>query len=213
MIRPRTVKKASWWCPGALVAMLLLGCAAPQPLMPAERLTALSPQGFAAAEYDLRTRRGVLGQATVWSHGVERVRFEGRRRALVHVGMIVRNESSVPLVIDASALRLDSMLADGTVFEDGRVARVDGSTRVDPGSEARLHMYFAMTPGVYPTDVRQLRLRWALRDNGTIYTQRTPFVRPPLVRGPRTRARTYWGPRYPRYWGPRYRGYWGPRRW
>ena len=148
--------------------------------MPTERLTAFSPQGFLAAEYDLTTTRGGdLGQARVWSSGAERVRFRGQRRALVHVGIEIQNESDTSLVVDSDRMRLDSATVNGTVFENIAPAQIDGDAVIPPGEEATIHVYFAMRPGVYPTDVRAFRFRWALREDGVVYKQRTPFMQEP----------------------------------
>lgn len=201
----RSTKNAWRRLGGALVAVTLgFACAPRQPFMPTERLTAYSPQGYAAAEYDLHTRRGHLGQVRVWSHGAERVTFEGRRRALLHIGLEIQNESNTPLVLDEGQLHLDSATVNGTVFENIPVARIRGNTVVPPGGETTVDVYFALSPGIYPTDVRAFRFRWALRDDGAVYTQRTPFIEEP------------WGPpRGPYYhtpfYDPFYYGYFGPR--
>ena len=187
--------------------------------MPSERLTALSPRGLPAAEYGLHTRHGNLGHVRVWSDGAERVRFDDRRRALLHVGMAVENRSDRPLVIDPDYLVLEWVTVNGDVFRDVPVARVQGERIVPPGGEATVHLHFAMIPGVYPTDMRRFRLRWAVRDERAVYVQRTPFVRPPVRRGPRFRGPGFyyydpfwhhraWGPRWGPGWGPG----WGPRR-
>jgi hypothetical protein len=200
----------------ALIAMVFsLACAPRQAFVPAERLTAFSPQGHVAAEYDLRTRRGVVGHVRVWSHGAERVRFDGGRRALVHVGLVIQNDSNMPLAIDEERTRLDWATVNGTVYENIPVAHLEGEKFIPPGGETRVDVYFAMIPGVYPTDVRGFRLRWAVRDDQAIHAQRTPFIRDPRARapthfyypGPYYYHRGFWGPRWGPWWGP------GPRRW
>jgi hypothetical protein len=188
---------------GALVAILfVLACVSRQSFMPTERLTAFSPQGFIAAEYDLKTRLGDLGQARVWSQGGEYVRFRGQRRTLLHIGLEIENQSEVTLVLDQQRLRLDSATVNGTTFENIQVASIRGDTVIPPGEERRIDVHFALTPGVYPTDVRAFRLRWALRDNGAIYAQRTPFIQPPVARGP-----AYWY--HTPFYDPFFYGGWG----
>jgi hypothetical protein len=192
------------WC-GRLVVVVVaifsLACVSRQSFMPTERLTAFSPQGFVAAEYDLKTRRGDLGQVRVWSHGADRVSFRGERRTLVHIGLEIENDSDEVLVLDERSLRLDSATVNGTVFENISVASVRGETVIPPGEERRVDIHFAMIPGVYPTDIRAFRLRWALRDNGAVYAQRTPFIQPPVARGP-----AYW---HTPYYDPFFYGGWG----
>jgi hypothetical protein len=188
---------------GAVAAVVLsVACAGGQPFMPTERLTAFSPQGYLAAEYDLHRQREHLGQVRVWSNGAERIRFRGQRRALVHIGFEIQNESDRVLVLDQERLLLDSATVDGTVFENIEVAQIQGDLVIPPGGERRVDLYFAMIPGVYPTDIRAFRLRWGLRDDGVVYAQRTPFVQEPV----RTRG-YYYSPFYdPFYYG----GWWGP---
>jgi hypothetical protein len=182
-----SITKKGWWgrLAAALVAVVFsTSCVSRQAFVPTERLTAFSPEGFLAAEYDLQTRRGDLGQVRIWSHGANYVRFRGQRRTLVHIGLEIQNESDQYLVIDEERLALDSATVDGTMYENIPAASIRGETVIAPGSEATLDVHFAMTPGIYPTDVSAFRLGWSLRENGAVYVQRTPFIAPPIGWGP-----------------------------
>lgn len=160
----------------ALAGVLCAGCAR-RDFVPTEKVEAASAEGFAAAEYDLSTKDGDLGNARVWSSGAEEVdRPGGGEETVLHVGFEVENTSDAPLRLPADGVRLESVRLDDGVLEGIPVTRIDGPEVIAPHESARIHASFAMPAGIEPEDMDDFRVRWELRSNGTVHTEWTPFV-------------------------------------
>jgi hypothetical protein len=183
--------------PVLIIAIIgaLAACAAPrQAFIPTERPTGLSPEGRTAAEYDIITRAGALGDARVWSRGAVQARVRGETRTLVHVGLELENNSARELYVDFDELRLDSVVIAGRVLRDLPPLQVRGVGRVQPGADGQLDVYFRMPRGVSPTDVEAFRVDWRVRsDEQLAYRQRTAFL-PAVALAP-------FGPYYSRPYG------------
>jgi hypothetical protein len=158
-----------------LVSVLFGGCAR-RDFVPTEKVEAASPDGFAAAEYDLSTKDGDLGTARVWSSGAAEVDRQGGEETVLHVGFEVENASDEPLRLPAEGVRLESVRLDDGVLEGIPVTRIDGPQVIAAHESARIHASFVMPAGVEPEDMDDFRVRWELRSNGTVHTEWTPFV-------------------------------------
>ena len=182
----------------AWIPALLSGCVLyPSGYHPAERDTAAAPDGYLAAEYDLRASAADedLGQARVWSRGA----FAGEQAASVHVGFAVENKSAAKiLALDRRDLWIDAALDGGAKVENLGATRFEGPDAVAAGETGEVHVYFSLPPSVRSYDVRAYRVRWSLRVDGRegAYCQTTSFLE---NRHPRYRTGAYW---YTPYWDP-----------
>lgn len=150
------------------------GSSRPQSFEPGERATSTSPQGYTAAEYELGTARGDIGDVKVWSRGAHVMNLQGVRSTVVHVGFEVENNAGIPIQLEA--LALDSAMLDRHILRDVRPARIDGSTTIAPGQVSQGDAYFALPRGIAPRDVDAFRVRWQVRDDSVTYAQHTPFT-------------------------------------
>lgn len=194
------------WLP---LLALTAGCWQPRYFAPRENLTGSSPEGRGAAVYqverddDERTR----GEVRIWSDGA-RARFTEEDEEVVdlHVAFEVENNGAVPLELDLEALQLEELFLDGYLQEPLAPASVDGRSRAEPGSTARVDVVFR-PPTTYPSDVDSFDVRFAVRDGvGGVVGQVTPFAP--------ARSRGYYNDPYwnDPYWGASYwgGGPWGP---
>jgi hypothetical protein len=150
------------------------GTSRPESFEPAERATAQSPQGYTAAEYELATPRGDLGDVKVWSRGARVMEVNGVSRTVVHVGFEVDNSSV--WAIELEELAMDSAMLDRQILSGIEPARIDGSTTVQPGRVNEINAYFPLPAGVSPQEVDAFRIRWRVRSPDVVYSQHTPFL-------------------------------------
>lgn len=146
---------------------------------PMERATATAPTGYAAAEYPIRTRDGDLGIVKVWSQGAYREEVEGQNRTLVEVGIEVQQQTDHPIRLVRDTLLLDSASIDGDVVGGLRPVRLDRTGATPEGDLMRYRAVFLLPRGVRPGDVEAFRVRWQVRGDGIVFTQRTPFMQQP----------------------------------
>jgi hypothetical protein len=213
-----------------LVAALLcaVGCGPPQAFMPAANVTQITPRGekdeVYAAAYRMEADGRRLGEAKLWSRGVDRGDVEGKTRTLVHVGFILKNDTSAPLRLDEQRLKLeDVQLGEETIY-DVPALTVDGELTVPPGATRDIDVAFGLPYRIWPGDVLAYRVRWRV-DGERPYTEQTAFLRngyrPGRYPGHAYYYDPYWYPYgyasfglYPWYWpyyGPPYYGpYYGP---
>lgn len=159
-------------------SLLAAGCGGPEltSFEPAEKMTARSPEGYSAAEYDLRTDDRALGEAKVWSDGAFRKEIRGLDRTVVHVGFLIESHVDEPLRLDTDGMRLRSAILDQRTLEDIQPAAVEGMTTVQPQGRQQIDVYFALPRGTGPTDVNAFQVRWQLRARALTYRQETPFL-------------------------------------
>lgn len=150
------------------------GSTAPQSFEPGERATAQSPQGYTAAEYELATSRGDLGDVRVWSRGARTMEMGGMKTTVVHVGFEVENNTTQPL--ELWDMELDSATLQRHILSGIAPARIDGDTTVQPGQVRQIQAYFPLPPGVLPHQVDAFRVRWSVRSPDVTYSQHTPFI-------------------------------------
>ncbi len=160
----------------ATVALALAGCAGPEYFRPSESATAVSPQGFAAAQYAVLIGGNALGDAKVWSSGAYREKSADGGRTVVRVGFSLENNGHEPMWLDIRGIELDSATADGRVLAPVRPIRVSGSPDVAPGGDGEVHATFELPPDVKPGKIDSFRVRWTVRAPDGEYAQRTPFL-------------------------------------
>lgn len=159
---------------GALVAA---GCtASPGPAQPARTTTpAVSPQGYAAADYQIRTGNQVAGEARIQPKGVYDATVNGNPRAVVELDYLLANRANTPLELDQ--IELESVDTGRAVLMNLPPARLDAPTTVDPGGIARVTAYYVMPAGIEAEDISAFRTAWRLSSAGFSYAEDAPFVR------------------------------------
>lgn len=160
------------------ISLFAIGCGArQQSFEPAERLTARSPEGFSAAEYDLGTRQQDLGEARVWSNGAYRKKIRGEQQTIVHVGFHIENHTERPIALPVDQLFLDAGIIERRVLENVPPASVSGVPTIEPHDSQRLDVYFSLPRGIAPQDVDAFQVQWRLAADGLVYSQETPFLK------------------------------------
>src|SRR5690348_12798696 len=93
----------------ALLALALTGCAGTEYFRPTEKVTALSPEGYAAADYPVIIHGNAVADIKVWSGGASRQRFEdGEKHTVVRVGFGIENNGKDPVWLDTEGMALDA---------------------------------------------------------------------------------------------------------
>jgi hypothetical protein len=181
-----------FWCAGALLA----SCATTEEFTPGERATAISPQGYTAADYEMMVEGERIGDVMVWSNGARESDQDGDR-TLVHVGFHVENDTDVPIEIDPDEVQIRAK-ADDKIIRRSHADFVEGSRTIGPGRDGSFALYFVMPRGVSPQDLDSFRLSWTARAGDLMYTQRTPFLEyeEPYAYGPYPYASFYYSPFY-----------------
>lgn len=162
---------------GVLVVLASASCGGPQLFDAAGHATGISPQGLAAAEYDLWGPNGNTGEARVWSTGAYEGSVDGRPATIIDVVIDLENVGEAPMAL--TDIHLESADVHGMRVSDIPPTRVDGDTTVPPGGEARVHAYFAVSKHIDPDDLRGFRVGWRVQQGDRMYTQRTPFMQAP----------------------------------
>jgi hypothetical protein len=157
-----------------LAGLTAASCATTESFTPAERATAISPEGYAAADYEMTAEGERLGDAIVWSDGAYRSKGYGDR-TVVHVGFKIENEGEEPIELDTSAVEIRAE-TDDRVIRKQEPDVVEGSRTISPGGEGTVHLYFVMPSDVSPQDLDSFRVNWSADAGGLVYHQRTPFL-------------------------------------
>jgi hypothetical protein len=160
----------------ATVALALAGCAGPAYFRPSESATAISPQGFAAAQYAVLIGGNAVGETKVWSSGAFREKSEEGARTVVRVSFALENNGQQPMWLDVGGIELDSATADGQVLAPVRPMRVSGTPDVAPGGDGEVQASFELPADVKPGKIDSFRVRWTVRTPEGEYAQRTPFL-------------------------------------
>lgn len=178
------------------LCFLVAACATPERFTPAERATAISPQGYTAADYEMVVDGERIGDAVVWSNGARRTHSDGDR-TMIHVGFRVENDTDVPIEIDPDDVEIRAK-TDGRTIRKREADRIEGSQVIDPEREETIDLYFAMPPGVDPQDLDSFRVNWTARAGDLAYTQRTPFLEyeEPMIYPPYPWIGFYYSPFY-----------------
>jgi hypothetical protein len=159
------------------MVLALAGCGGSQLFEATGHATGVSPQGLAAAEYDLWGPYGNTGEARVWSTGAYDGAVDGTPATIIHVVIDLQNNGETPMTL--TDLRLESAEVDGLRLRDLPPVRVDGSNVVTPGGESRVDAYFAVSNHIDPDDLSGFRVRWNVQQGQRSYAQRTPFMQAP----------------------------------
>lgn len=165
------------WSGVALVAAMASGCAGTQYFDAAEKATGLSPEGLAAAEYDLWGQGGNLGEARVWSSGAYEGAVDGAQATVIEVVVEIENNGATPMMLGPIQLR--SMRASGESFDHLRPVRVEGDAVIPARDEGRVRAYFALPERYDPEDIARFEVEWSVRQDQRVFSQRTEFLRTP----------------------------------
>lgn len=188
--------------------------------------SAVSPRGFEAAMYTIRTGQGDWGAINVkaWTKGIikrDDVATEAkdvlssvatRPGDLVHVGLFINNNSSGTVTFDYDRSTLDVRAGDVAVDTISPL-RSGAEIRIRGLSDLKLNVYFDLPPNVKPGQVESYALQWALRSAGASYSQTTIFSRDkdndrayyPVPYDPLWPSYHYYDPFWGGYGYPRYR--------
>ena len=168
-----------------------LACVSGRAFVPAEHVTALSPQGRQlAAEYTIREESRLVAEAKVWTKGATRNASEEDDGAtVVYVGFEIQNHTNGPVRLDTKRLFLDDVKIGAGTLTRVPLLRVSGATEIRPGEEGEALAAFRLPSEVWPSELLSYRVAWTLT-NGGVYQQKTPFV------AAVTRYADDWGPYY-----------------
>jgi hypothetical protein len=183
------------------------GCVSSRAFVPAEHVTAFSPEGRQlAAEYSIDEHGSALGDVKVWSLGAERDGSDADPHTTVRVGFELANHDDAPLRFDTGQLYLEEMPEEGTPA--GRLAAADvaGDTLVPPGQTRQIDVTFALPSSVWPSDVPGYRVAWSVIGSRP-HSRKTPFLRAIEAR-PIDPWYPYYGYYYPGYYYPGFYGSW-----
>ncbi len=164
------------------LALGLAACAGPEHFRPAESATAVSPEGYSAAQYPIIIEGNVAGEAKVWTVGAYREKGGDGARTMLHVGFALENNGNQPMWLDASDIELVSGSTSSGELPPLRPVKITGTPDVPPGGDGEVHAYFELPPYVKPGKIDSFRLRWSVHTPNGQYAQRTPFLeQPPIV--------------------------------
>jgi hypothetical protein len=186
----------------SLLLLCLSGCATRQSFMPAENATDVTRRGYIAAHYESRRGDGGSTEVKVWSGGTFAGETEsGEEAPLAHAGFVIDNDSSQPVRLEQSSLKLEGVrVAGGERVGPLSPVEISGNLDVAPNGKSEVEALFRLPDGVTATEVRDFQLSWVLTSGSERYAQRTPFERSipqPLA------PVNYAGP-YPYYYWPYY---------
>ncbi len=183
-----------WLLFAATVA--ISGCVSSRAFVPAEHVTAFSPEGSQlAAEYPIVESGQSLADVKVWSAGAVRDGGADDPRTTVSIGFELDNHGDTPLRLDTQRLYLEEMTEKG--IPSGRVAPVGKSEAllVPPGESRQVEVSFALPSSVWPSDVPGYRVAWS------VVGQRAHSRKTPFLRATETRGADPWYPYSPSYYG------------
>lgn len=198
--------------PLVLLLTLAGACATEQPVfVPADQAGSKSAGGFTAAYYHIEVGGKRYGDVRVWSPGLQRGGDAKDELPRVQVDMRIRNDSGVPLELDASRLSVE-LLVDKDFRSVSAAPRISGDTTVAPEGVQRLQLIYSLPGDVEIGDLSGYEFSWSLRTPEGLFTQSTPFVRRPRDRdrgmyGPYYHASPYWYG-YDPFWRGRFHYWW-----
>ncbi len=161
---------------GVGLGVLLFGCGGSQLFDATGHATGISPQGLAAAEYDLWGPLGNTGEVRVWSTGAYHGDVDGEPATIIDVVFDLQNVGQQTMLL--SDLRLGANV-EHIRLRNLTPVRVDGSSVVVPGDESRVHAYFAVSSKIDPNRLYGFRVSWKLEQGDRRFAQRTPFMQAP----------------------------------
>lgn len=159
----------------SILAIVAGACAsAPEDFIPAEMASGITPEGYAAADYEMIVEGSRLGDVMVWSDGAYRADVNGERRTVIHVGFDVSSYVDVPIEINPQVAELRIQVNGSIVRQEADF--IAGPQTVAPNTDQTLSMYFVLPRGVEPQHIDAFRISWKATAKGLTYAQRTPFI-------------------------------------
>lgn len=183
---------------GAVLLLAGLGCAARPPFAPVTGAPDDAAAGYDARTHDLEVDERELGQATVWSAGIEDLEGEPS----IRVGILIENDASDPmeLRLNRTELQVEAYGYGRITVEDERVDLEETVIPVD--QERRFTLIFALPKGLKPRRVDVYRFRWLVAAGDERIRHTTVFAREGYRRPPGR-----YQPLPPTYFHPYYRPY------
>jgi hypothetical protein len=161
--------------PTAALLLALAGCAArPEHFTPTERPTAVSREGFVAAQYDAIVGGQVIGDVKVWSAGA--YEDEDTGRTMLQVGLDVENNGDEPMQLALGDFAIEGIEVDGRATGPAELLGGPGDARLRPGDTGHFDLHFRLPAGVRPQHLDGFQVSWAVSTSRGRYAQRTPFI-------------------------------------
>lgn len=180
----------------SLLCLLFTACV-PSSYVAVSGTATIGPDGeHHAAEYPIGDRDARQGKIELWSEGAEREELDGSLQTLIHVGMVLHNQSNEPVRLDREQLRLDDVLLENGDVYRAPLATLDGDVEVPPGASSQYQATFRLPSRIWPDDILAYHFTWAVSDSRGTHPQATNFRRSDYDR--RVYVALY-GPGYP--WG------------
>jgi hypothetical protein len=202
VFRSSTATLRQWALAVALI-FLIPGCISSRAFVPAEHVTAFSPDGDSyAAEYALVEDGRGLGDVKVWSDGASRDASDKEPQTVVRVSFEIDNHAATALRFDDRRLYVEELAKPGTTAGRERAAHVEGELIVPAGERREIEVSFTLPSSVWPSDIPGYRVGWSVIGERR-HSRTTPFLRAvePGYADP-------WYPYYSPYYGY-YPGFYG----
>jgi hypothetical protein len=162
-----------------ILALVAAGCYSDYIYRPAEHATA-EIHGRTAAQYEIPPQ-APQGDVRLASFGIAKVERQdtGEKQRMVHLRMIVANNSGQPWIVDTRELRID---LPNVGQETAAITRVrDGQepvVQVPPGASRQIDLFYALPQGMEKASkLPQFDAVWAVRTPAQTVVERTPFDR------------------------------------
>jgi hypothetical protein len=154
-----------------VLAAALSSCAVSQKyFQPAPAAGEQTSQGYGQATYDVVLAGIAVGEMRVSSLGAITTESHGTQ---IQIGFELTSSGRQALTLDPRALALDVTTTSGEV-DSLPAVRVDGATRVLPGSASTAEAYFSIDD-LSPGDVYAYCVRWRVQGESAAYAQVTQF--------------------------------------
>jgi hypothetical protein len=165
------------WALAVALIFFIPGCVSSRAFVPAEHVTAFSPEGDNyAAEYSLVEDGRGLGDVKVWSDGASRDASDKDPQTIVRVSFEIENQAASPLRFDSRRLFIEELAKPGATPGRTRALHVEGELVVPAGERREIEASFALPSSVWPSDVPGYRVGWSVVGERR-HTRTTPFLR------------------------------------
>jgi hypothetical protein len=196
------------WALAVALLFLIPGCVSSRAFVPAEHVTAFSPEGDSyAAEYSLVEGGRARGNVKVWSEGASRDASDENPQTILRVSFEVDNHAASPLRFDGGHLYVEELAKPGATPGRTRATHVEGDLLVPSGERREIEASFALPSSVLPSDIPGYRVGWSVVGERR-HTRTTPFLRA-VAPGYADPWYTYYSPYYGYYPYGYYPGFYG----
>jgi hypothetical protein len=162
-----------------IIAVLVAGCAGDYIYRPAENATA-QIHGRTAARYEI-PQQAPQGDVRVASFGIAKVERQdtGEKQRMVHVRMIVANNSQQPWTVDTREVRIELPQVGQETASIVRAQNAQGPiVQVAPMGQEQLDLFYPLPPGIDKASrLPEFSALWTVHTPQQTVTERTPFDR------------------------------------